>query len=194
MAGSMNRHAIPAQQNDVCTPMSSGIISDMLRSRVVSYFLLMVMMLLTTATIWNASVDQYVLREGRRVAVPVIDETRNSMSGYTTRYRYPEAGQGNPLHFFESFFIEGGQPNDIGIARTFGTQSKWRPGEEMAIVAYLPNNPRVHVVVDDYTSYLLYAIGALCLTVTGGLLCNLPRLGRDEPALDAPRRETRRGY
>jgi hypothetical protein len=86
-----------------------ALINGMLRSRLASCCLLVVMMFLATALIWNASVDQYVLREGRRVAVPVVDETWNSKSGYTTKYRYPGAGQGNPLHFFDSFFIQSGQ-------------------------------------------------------------------------------------
>jgi hypothetical protein len=30
----------------------------------------------------------------------------------------------------------------------------------MAMVAYLPDDPRVHVVVGDRTSFLFYAIGA----------------------------------
>jgi hypothetical protein len=190
----MQQPGISARQNDVFTSVSPGMPGCTLLFRVIRYCLPMVTISLATASIWNASVDQYVLREGRQVAVPVVDETWSSLSGYTTTYRYAEAGQGNPLHFFESFFIRSDQPRDIGIAHTFGTQSEWRPGPEMAVVAYLPNNPRVHVLVDDFTSYLSYAIGALCLAVTGGLLCNLPRLGRDEPALDAARREIRRGY
>lgn len=190
----MHRHGIFARQNDMFTTMFLGLINGMLRSRLASCCLLVLLMFLATALIWNASVDQYVLREGRRVAVPVVDENWNSKSGYTTKYRYPGAGQGNPLHFFDSSFVQSGQSKDIGTANTFGTPSKCRPGQEMAMVAYLPDDPRVHVVVGDRTSFLFYAIGALCLAASGGLLWNLSRLGRDEAALVVPGWETRPGY
>lgn len=190
----MHRHGIFARQNDVFTTMFLGLINGILRSRLASCCLLVAMMSLATALIWNASVDQYVLREGQRVAVPVVDETWHSKSGYTTKYHYPGAGQGNPLHFFDSFFVQNGQPKDIGIANTFGTQSKCRPGQEMVTVAYLSDNPRVHVVVGDRTSFLFFAIGALCLAASGGLLWNLSRLGRHESALVVPGWETRPGY
>jgi hypothetical protein len=190
----MHQSGIFARQNDVFTTMFLGTLNGMLRSRLASCCLLVVMMFLATALIWNASVDQYVLREGRRVAVPVVDETWHSKSGYTTKYRYPGAGQGNPLHFFDSFFIQSGQSKDIGIANTFGTQSSCRPGHEMAMVAYLPNDPRVHVVVGDRTSFLFYAIGALCLAASGGLLWNLARLGRHEQSIVIPGWETTPGY
>lgn len=190
----MHQSGIFARQNDVFTTMFLGTLNGMLRSRLASCCLLVVMMFLATALIWNASVDQYVLREGRRVAVPVVDETWHSKSGYTTKYRYHGAGQGNPLHFFDSFFIQSGQSKDIGIANTFGTQSSCRPGHEMAMVAYLPNDPRVHVVVGDRTSFLFYAIGALCLAASGGLLWNLARLGRHEQSIVIPGWETTPGY
>lgn len=175
-----------ARKNDIFSDMFRGTINAALRSRVATSCLLVPMMFLTTALLWNAAVDRYVMTEGRRVAVPVVSERWSSEGGYTTYYRFAGAGQGNPLRFFDSFFVDPSRGSDIGVAHTYGTQSGCRPESATVTVAYLPSNPRIHVVVEDNTWFMMLLIGTICLVASGALLWNLLRLGKDEAPMALP--------
>lgn len=182
----MHSRGIFAGRNDIFSELFRGTINAALRSRVASACLLVVMMFLATALLWNAGVDHYVISNGKRVTVPVVDEKWNSKSGYLTHYRYPGAGHGNPLHFFDSFFVDQKRGSDIGIANTYGTKSSCRPGSATVTVAYLPNDPRIHTVVEDRSAFLFLMIGTLCVFLSGALIWNLSRLGNDQPSLILP--------
>lgn len=177
---------IMEHRSDIFSTMFLGSINSMLRSRWASAILMAIMMFLGTALLWNAGVDHYVVSNGRRLTVPVVGETWNSKSGYSTKYRYPGAGQGNPLRFFDSFFTDPGRGVDVGIANTYGTQSRSNPGTATLTVAYLPDNPRVHTVVEDRSGIVLFLVGTMCVGIAGALIWNLYRLGRDDAPLVVP--------
>lgn len=175
-----------ARKNDIFSDMFRGAINAALRSRVATGCLLVAMMFLTAALLWNAAVDRYVLSEGRRVTVPVVSERWSSEGGYTTYYRFAGAGHGNPLRFFDSFFVDASRGSDIGVANTFGTQSGCSPKSATVTVAYLPDNPRIHVVEEDRTWFIMFLIGSLCLVVCGALIWNFLRLEKGDASLALP--------
>jgi hypothetical protein len=144
-----------ARKNDIFSDMFRGTINSALRSRVATACLMVAMMFLTTAFLWNAAVDCYVITEGRRVTVPVVSERWSSEGGYTTDYHFAGAGHGTPLRFFESFFVDPSRGSDIGVANTCGTQSGCHPKSATVTVAYLPSNPRIHVVVKNNTWFMI---------------------------------------
>lgn len=177
---------IMEHKNDIFSTMFLGLINSMLRSRWASAILMAVMMFRGTALLWDAGVDHYDVSNGKRVTVPVIGETWNSKSGYSTRYRYPGAGQGNPLRFFDSFFVDPARGTDVGIANTYGTQSRCNTGAATLTLAYLPQNPRIHAVVEDRSGIVLLLIGTMCVGAAGALIWNLSRLGHNEAPLVLP--------
>lgn len=169
-----------ARKNDIFSNTFRGLINAALKSRTATTVLAVVILFLAVALIWNASVDAYVLSQGKRVAASVVGERRSSRGGYTTYYRYASAGQGNPLRLFDSFFRDGSRGRNVGVASTFGAPSG------RVTVAFLPGNPRIHVVVEDRTWFVMLLIGTICLLAGGALIWNLRRLGRDEAALSLP--------
>ena len=177
---------IMEHKNDIFSTMFLALINSMLRSRWASAILMAVMMFLGTALLWNAGVDHYVVSNGKRVTVPVVGESWNSKSGYSTKYRYPGAGQGNPLRFIDSFFIDAVRGPDVGIANTYGTQSRCYPVAATLTVAYLPQNPSIHAVVEDRSGIVLCLIGLICVGTGGALIWNLSRLGHNEAPLVLP--------
>lgn len=120
------------------------------------------------------------------MTVPVVRERWSAEGGYTTYYRYAGAGHGNPLRFFDSFFVDANRGADIGVANTFGTQSSCSPQSATVTVAYLPDNPRIHVVEEDRTWFIMFLIGSLCLVVCGALIWNFLRLEKGEASLALP--------
>ena len=150
--------------------------------------LLTLLLLLGTGMIWNARANQYVLKEGQRTTARVVYSTSSSDgSGRIINYRYPGAGRRNPLHLFNLFFVIESQPSDIGTAiqtDAFGASSWRRP--ETVTVAYLPDNPRAHVVVEDCSTEVFYGAALLCLSASVWVVLNLLSLIRDERSARPP--------
>lgn len=190
----MHNFGIMAGKNDIFSTMFMGAINRMLRSQLATAGLLILMANLATALLWNAGVDWYVISHGKRVKAAVVSETYHNKSGFSTRYRYPGAGLGNPMHFLDSFFLDKNGPSDIGIANTFGMLSGCNPRQAMLTVAYLPENPRVHAVVENRGVFVFFLIGTLCMIISGALLWNFVRLGRGEPSMALPAWQEGRGY
>jgi hypothetical protein len=181
----MHNFGLMAKKNDVFTRMFLGAINGVLRSKLGSMCLLIAMLFLSGGLLWDATLDLYVVHHGKRVVAPVVEEYACREGGYTTRYRYPGASSGNPLHIFQSLWIDSRGASDIGVANTMGTSTCQRALGTVT-VAYLPDSPRVHAVVGDRTGFLFFLIGTVCLGASMGLMWNLKRLGRDEPALALP--------
>ena len=90
------------------------------------------------------------------------------------------------MHFLDSFFVDADRPANHGIANTYGILSGCGVRNPTVSVAYLPDNPRIHVVLEDRSSFKLFLVGTLCLLISFGLIWNLVRLSRSEAPLVLP--------
>ncbi len=158
------------------------------KTRLGNCALLTLFLLLGTGMIWNARANQYVLKVGQRTTARVIYSTSSSDgSGRIINYRYPGAGRRNPLHLFNLFFVIKSQPSDIGTAiqtDAFGASSWRRP--ETVTIAYLPDNPRAHVVIEDCSTEVFCGAALLCLAASVWVVLNLLCLIRNERSARPP--------
>lgn len=150
--------------------------------------LLTLFMYLGVGMIWNARANQYVLKVGERTTARVIYSTSiSSSAGRLINYRYPGAGRGNPLHLINIFFVIESQPSDIGTAiQAFdGGANSWRHPKTVTI-AYLPNNPRAHVVLEDCSTDVFYGAALLSFSACVWVVLNLVCLIRAESFTATP--------
>jgi hypothetical protein len=159
------------------------------KTRLGNCALLTLFLLLGTGMIWNARANQHVLKEGQRTTARVVYSTicESPFMGRIIYYRYPGADRRNPLHLFNLFSVIGSQQRDVGtaveIAGLGGTLWK-RP--ETVTVAYLPNNPRAHVLVEYCSTEVFYGAALLCLAASVWVVLNLLCLIRDERSARPP--------
>jgi hypothetical protein len=159
------------------------------KTRLGNCALLTLFLLLGTGMIWNARANQYVLKEGQRTTARVVYSTicTTPFMGRIIHYRYPGADRRNPLHLFNLFSMIGSQQSDVGIAVEIaglgGTVWK-RP--RTVTVAYLPNNPRAHVVVEYCSTEVFWGGALLCLAASVCVVLNLLCLIRDERSARPP--------
>ena len=160
----------------------------MSKTRLGNCALLTLFLFLGTGMIWNARANQYVLKVGDRTTASVICSTNSSDgSGRIINYRYPGAGRRNPLHLFNLFFVIESQPSDIGTAIRTDTRGPTSWGRlETVTVAFLPDNPRAHVVVEDCSTEVFYGAALLCLSASVWVVLNLICLIRDERSARPP--------
>lgn len=159
------------------------------KTRLGNCALLTLFLFLGTGMIWNARANQHVLKEGQRTTARVVYSTicDSPFMGRIIYYRYPGADRRNPLHLFNLFSVIGSQQSDVGtaveIAGLGGTL--WnRP--ETVTVAYLPNNPRAHVLVEYGCTEVFYGAALLCLSASVWVVLNLLCLIRDERSARPP--------
>lgn len=182
----MNNFGIFGRGNDPLSNACVAMVNRCLRSPGVSAVMMMGMLFLSGLLLWDAAVDRYVATHGKRVSAKVIDETWHRQSGYSTVYQYPGAGRGNPMHFLDSFFVNAKRPADHGIANTYGMLTGCNVSNPTVTVAYLPDNPRIHVVLEDRSAFKLFLVGTVCVVISFGLIWNLIRLSRSETPLVLP--------
>lgn len=155
---------------------------SMSKSRFGNCVLLILFLFIGSGFIWNARANKYVLSNGQRTTASVVYSTASDDgAGRIINYRYPGAGRRNPLHLFNVFFVVESQSENIGTAFQAGDfGATWGRAPKTVTIAYLPNNPRAHVVLEDCSTEVFYGASLLCLSAAVWVVLNLICLRRDQ--------------